>query len=82
MLTFTRPSTNSNTQAPPLSSVPQPLQNLDQISILKLTRDNYPIRFTIIVPLLERQNLYGFVNGDISPPPSFVASPSSTSTLL
>jgi hypothetical protein len=79
-MSVTPPSPNSNVENPPVSIVPQPLQNLSQISLYKLTRDNYPLWCTIIVPFLEGQNLYGYVNGDISSPPRLVASSSSTST--
>lgn len=80
MSTVTPPSTTSDTQPSPPSSVPQSLQNLSQISLYKLTHDNYPIWCTIIVPFLESHNLYGYVTRDISPPSQFIASPSSTTT--
>jgi hypothetical protein len=80
MSTITPPSSTTNTQASPPSPLPHSLQNLNQISLHKLTHDNYPIWCTIIVPFLESQNLYGYVTGDISPPSQFIASPSSTPT--
>jgi hypothetical protein len=75
MSIVTPPSTTSDTQPPPPSSALPSLPNLS-----KLTHDNYPIWYTIIIPFLESQNLYGYVSGDLTPPPKFIASPSSTST--
>ena len=46
--------------------------NLTQLSIFKLTRDNYPLWCTVIVPFLERHNFYGYVTGDSPCPPEFV----------
>jgi hypothetical protein len=80
MFTVTPPSTTSITQPPPPSYAPPSLPNLSNISLHKLTRDNYPIWCTIIIPFLESQNLYSYVSGDLTPPPKFIASPSSTST--
>jgi hypothetical protein len=79
MSTVTPPYSTSDTQPSP-PSVPQSLQNLSQISLYKLTHDNYPFWCTIIVPFLESLNLYGYVTGDISSPSQFIASPSSTTT--
>jgi hypothetical protein len=80
MSTVTPPSTTSNTQTPSGSSIPQPPQNLTQLSLFKLTHDNYPTWCIIIIPFFKGQNIYRYVNRDISTPPQFVPSPDNTST--
>lgn len=65
---------------PPNPSVPQTLQTLTQISIIKLTCENYPLWCTIMVPYLEGHNVYGFVNGEISSPPRSITTSSNPTT--
>jgi hypothetical protein len=43
-------------------------------------RTNYPLWCTIVIPFLEGQNIYGFVNGDVSSPPRLCPASSNTST--
>jgi hypothetical protein len=63
-----------------ISTSPQTLQNLNQLSLHKLTRENYPTWCTIIVPYLEGHNLFGNVTGDIPCPPRRIASSGSSSS--
>jgi hypothetical protein len=60
----------------PSSSSPS---SLTQLSIFKLTCDNYPLWFTVIVLFLEGHNFYGYVTGDFLCPPEFVTPSNSTS---
>jgi hypothetical protein len=56
------------------SSLPQPLSNFNISSNLKLTRENHPLWSTLIIPYLEGQSLFGYVNGDTPCPPQFLES--------
>lgn len=55
-------------------------QNLTNLYIYRLTRVNYPLWSTIIVPYLEGHNFFGYVTGKLPCPPSRIASASRTST--
>lgn len=76
------PSTTSNPQSSSSSTIPQSLPNLNQLSLYKLTTENFSIWCTILVPFFESQHLYGYVTGDISPPSQFIASSTNSSTSI
>jgi hypothetical protein len=78
--------TESSTQtSPPLSSYTPsattvPLQNIHHHISEKLNQDNYILWHFLMVPFLEGQNLFGYVDGTHPRPPQLV--PDSTSGLV
>jgi len=76
-------STETSSLQSPSPTSPSPSQSLlscnHQIT-LKLTRDNYLLWRTLMVPYLEGQELLGYVTGTIPCPPQFLSSSSSTNS--
>jgi hypothetical protein len=78
--------TDSTLTSPPLSTVlpslvsPTSLQNVHHHISEKLNQDNYILWQFLMVPFLEGQNLFGYVNGTTPRPPQLV--PNTTSGLL
>jgi hypothetical protein len=78
--------TDSNVTSPPLSTIlspsvlPPQIQNVHAHISEKLTQDNYILWQFFMVPFLEGQNLFGYIDGTTPRPPQLL--PDSTSGLL
>jgi hypothetical protein len=78
--------TDSNVTSPPLSTIlspsvlPPQIQNVHAHISEKLTQDNYILWQFLMVPFLEGQNLFGYIDGTTPRPPQLL--PDSTSRLL
>jgi len=78
--------TNSTHTSPPISTIlpssvpPTQLQNVHRHISEKLTQDNYSLWRFLMIPFLEGQNLFGYVDGTTPRPPQLI--PDTTSGLL
>jgi len=68
----------STSVAFPAASIP--IQNVHHHISEKLTQENYILWQFLMVPFLEGQNLFGYVDGTLPQPPKFI--PDRTSGLL
>jgi len=76
-------STNNfciQSQSPPTSSPSHSLLNCNHQITLKLTRDNYLLWRTLMLPYLEGQELLGYIIGAIQCPFQFIATTSNSTT--
>jgi len=75
--------TDSNVTSPPLttilspSALPPQIQNVYAHISEKLTQDNYILWQFLMVPFLEGQNLFGYVDGTTPRPPQLLPNPTS-----
>jgi hypothetical protein len=76
----TSASSSSSTTSDGNSAAPTTLHSLHHYIQVKLSRENYPIWHTQIVPYLEGNELYEFVNGESICPPKFINSVATEST--
>jgi hypothetical protein len=75
-------SEDSTQTSPPVfnstvSPTPPVIQNVHHHVSQKLSQDNYLLWQFLMVPFLEGQNLYGYVDGTNPRPPQLVADPTS-----
>jgi hypothetical protein len=75
--------TNSNVTSPPLSTIlspsvlPPQIQNVHAHISEKLTQDNYILWQFLMVPFLEGQNQFGYIDGTTPRPPQLLPDPTS-----
>ena len=80
MASSTSASSSSSTTSDGNFAAPTTLNSLYHYIQVKLSRKNYPIWHTQIVPYLERNELYEFVNEESICPPKFINSVATEST--